>query len=701
MNIYARKLACLLPLIWLAAAPVWTQDDEKASEEPATVEAIVVKENIPTLPERQGSFAKVQMPLKETPASVSVVEAPILRNQMAVNAGDAMRNVPGASGHTGFGVHDYFVVRGFGSLDNGLVMVDGITDPEAPFYPVFNIDRIEVLKGPTAFLYGANALFGAINVVRKQPLLSDRLQLETTAGSDAFTRTTLDFNHSDGVNYGFRFNGLFQEADNFRDDKDSRQWAINPSFSWLISEDASLKVNLEWVENEHKTDIGLPIYQGSVADVPRTTSYQSPFDRSEQKIARGTVTYEHRLGSETTLRNTLFFTDYDWGSQGTLFFGAFDFPGLGTQLIRSFSMLDNQESRVGNRLEFQTKLETGAVSHQLFVGLELSRLENDYILDVGDLPFISLFNPVETAVTLPTPIPLFRSTGDARATTLAPYFLDRISFSERFQLFLGFRYDYIEFEERSRGFETDYNEVSPFAGFVVTLNEDISLYANYGESFAPPSTLVVTPNLEPETGEQWEIGLKSSFAQGRLFANLAYYDLEKGNIPITSTNFIFSQTGSQSSEGVELELGAALSETWRLFLAYGYTRSKLTSFTELVNLGGSDFPQFIVLDQSGNTSPFAPENTFNLWTTKELDAGWGVGGGLRYLDDHFIAADNAYRIDSHVLLDGFVSYKTGNWKLQLNGRNLTDEDYETRGFGAQSVLPAPGFEALASIQLTY
>jgi len=235
---------------------------------------------------------------------------------------------------------------------------------------------------------------------------------------------------------------------------------------------------------------------------------------------------------------------------------------------------------------------------------------------------------------------------------------------------------------------------------MVALNDAVSLYANYGESFAPPSTLSASPGLEPETGEEWEVGIKSSFDEGRLFANLAYYDLEKGNIPITSTNYVFSQTGSQSAEGVEIELGAAVSDSWRLFFVYGYTRARLTRFTELITIPG-DPPLLLVFDRSGNVAPLAPENTFNLWTTKELNGGWGIGGGLRYVDDQYIAPDNAFATDSHFLVDGFASYTTGHWKFQANFRNLTDETYETRGFGGQSVLPAAGFEALGSIQLTY
>ena len=696
----------LLPSLTLG---LWAQDSGPAEEAekdplPTTTHGMVVKENIPTIPESQKSLTKLPMALEKTPASVNVVEAPILRNQMAVNAGDAMRNIPGATGHTGFGVHDYFVIRGFGSLENGLVMVDGIADPEAPFYPVFNVERLEVLKGPTGFLYGANGLAGAINIVRKQPLFSDRLQLEATSGSHGFARTTVDFNHSDEDRFGFRLNGLFQDSDNYRDDKDSRQWGINPSLTWLVGEKGTLKVNLEWVENDHRTDIGIPLLSNAIPDVPRTQSYQSPFDRSDQQIARGTLTYEHRLSPQWTLRNQLFFTDYDWQSRGSLFLGAFPTPPAGDVLVfRNFTDLDNRETRVGNRFEAQTELVTGGITHQILMGFEVSKLDNDFTLDVAELPPIHLFNPIEFATVQPQPIPQFGQAGDASAETLAPYVLDRMILSPSLQLLVGLRLDSFDFEDSVLGINREDDEVSPFGGVVYSPNSAIHFYANYGEAFGPPSTLVTDPQRRPETGEQWEIGVKTITPDRRFSANFAYYDLEKGNIPISSTNFVLRQIGSQSSTGLEIELAAAFSDSWRGFLVAAYNDSELTNFNELMFVPTEDPSVFIpvVVDHSGNTSPFAPETTLNLWTTKEFASGWGFGGGLLFRDDQFIAPDNAFAIDSYTSLDGFASYKTGNWKFQANFKNLTDEEFESRGFGAQSVLPMAGFEALGSIQLTF
>ena len=135
-------------------------------------------------------------------------------------------------------------------------------------------------------------------------------------------------------------------------------------------------------------------------------------------------------------------------------------------------------------------------------------------------------------------------------------------------------------------------------------------------------------------------------------------------------------------------------------LAYAYTDSELTSFRELV-IVPLPTPQIFVLDHSGNDSPFAPESLLNLWVSGPVAKNWTVGGGARFVDDQFIAEDNAFAIDAYTLLDASLSYSRNDWRWSLHIANLTDEDYETRGFGSSSVIPGQPLSAYLSVDYRF
>jgi iron complex outermembrane receptor protein len=148
---------------------------------------------------------------------------------------------------------------------------------------------------------------------------------------------------------------------------------------------------------------------------------------------------------------------------------------------------------------------------------------------------------------------------------------------------------------------------------------------------------------------------------------------------------------------VEVELLTETFADWLAFASYAYNVSVLTEFAEIVYTGSN--PPFLVFDRSGNAAPFAPKHIFNLWTNRDFPNGFGLGGGLRYVSGQYIAPDNSYAIEGYLTLDAMVSYEVKNWKWILNFKNLTNRDYETRGFGNSAVIPADPFAIYARIEL--
>jgi TonB-dependent siderophore receptor len=693
----------------LLAAPLSAQEEEP----PATTyeDVLFVEGSLPYVPESSTIATKLPLPLQRTPASVGVVTEWLLEEQGSDVLGEALENVSGVNVQTQSGVADFFVVRGFDSIANGLVLVDGAAEPEISFYQLYNVERVEVLKGPGGFLYGGNPIAATINMVRRQPEPGGFLSLGLAGGSFGTRGGSLDWNLGDGGDggsegpFGFRLNGLWRESDGYRD-RPSEVRAANPGFTWRPDERSALHVNLELLDTSYAPDSGLPLVTdffrpGSaprIADVPRTRSYQSPYDFSDQETRRVQADYEAQISDRLTLRDKAYYRRLDWDSDATIFNGVFPDPaffGIGSLVSRSLILLDDRQEFLGNQLEAVVAAQTGSVTHQLLAGVEIARLADRFTLDVGFLPDISLEHPLETAQGPVFLIPGQSQAADAASLVISPYVTDQIALSERFQVLVGARFDSIDYEDEVTATERSFSQVSPLLGLVWSPRPSLSLYANAGRGFAPPSSRVVGKR-EPEESEQIEAGVKANLWGGRAQGTLAVYELRRENVAIPDRTGITRQTGSQRSRGVELELAAEPLPRLRTFFSYAFTDAELTRFTELV-LVGFNPPAFVTVDRSGNAPAFAPEHIANLWVSRRFGKGFGAGIGGRYLSEQFIAEDNLFELNDTVTLDAALFYEQGDWSLGLHFENLTDEDYFTRGFGSTSVIPAPGFAIHGSL----
>ncbi len=681
-----------------------------------------------TLPTVSALATKTLMPLHLTPASVGVVTRGVIENQNGIVLSDALKNISGVNVQNGFGVFDFFLIRGFDSLTSGLVLTDGAAEPEVSFYNLYNIDRVEALKGPAAFLYGGNPLSGAVNLVRKQPLFHNFVNASVSYGEFKTSRGTFDLGLTHpNKNLAVRLNGLWQESDNYRDDKNNRTFALNPVLTWRLSSRNSVTLNFEYVNSDYQPDSGIPIqftfnefFQpvplSDLPNVPRTRSYQTPLDDSDQELFRVRLDYQRELSRSVSLRNKFYFTQLDWLSDGTLLNGAFPNQQSPGSLIvaRTFQSLDDQQNLFGNQLEALVSFKTGAVKHNFVAGFEVSRLNDDFNLlialpppvDPRNFPLIlnDLINPVET-VTTKNQLSFTRfAVGDGRSLVFAPYVVNQAAFSEKVQLFVGGRFDVIDYDDDRIDFEIpsvthrNYKKFSPMAGLVVAPTASLSFYANGGQAFAPPSTLT-SGEPKPEESTQFEIGTKARAFDGKLNSTLAVYYLKKKNIGIPDQTGITQQTGDQRSQGVEFELSLQPVSSWQAFFTYAFTDAELTEFRETVPDPTQQQP-FLVLDHTGNAPAFAPKHILNFWTTKEYKIGIGIGAGLRYVSSQFIDEDNAFEIDSALTLDAAIYYTLRNWRWSVNFKNLTDRDYETRGFGSTSVTPANPFAVYGSVDFS-
>lgn len=706
MPMASIRSARLTALAWSAWAVCASAQSPSPSPSPSPAppaaprlrEVVEVPGELPAIPPAAVTTFKLAVPVQMTPASVSVVPRAVFESQDAFVLGDALRNASGVAAATGFGVFDFFTIRGFDSLGSSLVLTDGAFEPESTFYPLYNVRQVEVVKGPAAFLYGANPLSGAVHLVRKQPMAGRSATANVSYGSFQTFEVAGDGNlaSADG-SLALRVNGVFRDSASYRDGRDSQLCAVNPALAWRPDDGTRVVVNLEAVRSRMHPDVGLPIVGDRVADVPRTRSYQTPLDRSKQDIYRARLDVERAAGASWRLRGKVYYTDFNWDSDGTLLVGVFPVPQAGLVVARSLLMLDDRQTALGTQLEASWSGRTRGVSHELLAGLEVARLGDRFTLDVGLPPPISLADPVETTVAPVFILPGASADGDARSIVIAPYLVDRVRLGERVQAVLGARFDHLDFEEPRMGTDRLDHQLSPMAGLTFTPRPTLTAYVQAGSAFGPPSTLVVGER-KPERSRQLEAGVKTQWLKGRGFATLAVYHLERDDIAIPDATGVTRQNGDQRSRGVEVEVSAEPRRTWFTSASYAFTSARLTRFAEVVSRPANP-PQFDVLDWSGNVPAFAPRHLFNVWTVKRLGE-VSVGAGARYVGRQFIAEDNAFSIDPHLVLDAMASYRLRRATLSVNLKNITGREYETRGFGRTAVIPADPFAVYGTVAVS-
>ncbi len=651
------------------------------------------------IPKFSSTAAKFDIDLQEIPFSVGVVNNSLIQNQNNSNLGDALKNISGVNTQTGFGVHDYFVIRGLNSLDNSLILTDGTPEPEVTYYNLYNVERVELLKGPGAFLYGSNPLSGTVNIVRKQPLFRNFIKVNTAAGQFAAYRGSIDAGLSNlDAGLAARINILYEKADNYRDDKENNVLAINPAVTWALKNNAALNLNFEFIVSKYKPDSGLPLLYdplkqqlNKIPDIPATASFQSPFDFSDQKIVRLKLNFDKKFNQLLSFQSKLYYTRLDWQSKGTLLNGAFPTAAGPVSVNRSMSDLEDIRNLIGIQNEAILSFSTGRFEHKLLTGFEWNILQEDYTYDIAPgIPAINLHNPVETSMESQIMMyPYLR--GKVTNQVIAPYIMDRIAVFEQLQVTAGLRYDIIKFENKAENYLADrsYNNLSPLFGINYSPVPKITFFANSSRAYAPPSSQVIGEQ-KAERSRQYEIGVKQRYFDGLLNIDLAYYDLQKDNIAIPAMDGISRQLGDQQSKGIELDIAAEPMNNWFTFISYTYSDIKLTKFFEKVTVGTDQYgmPIEFVFDRSGNIPAFTPKHMLNIWSTKEFENGFGAGCGLRYLSRQFIDEDNVFQIDKALILNANIFYKLKNWQLGVHLKNINNEKYYSRGFGASSIIPA-------------
>lgn len=636
------------------------------------------------------TFTKTDTPLKEIPASVTVVPAQLMKDQAMQSLADVVRYVPGALAHQGEGNRDEFIFRGIGSSAN--LYVDGIRDDAQVFRDLYNLDRVEVLKGAAGMIFGRGA-GGVLNRVTKKPIFGHVGEASLTLGSHDQFRGTVDVGARAGETIAWRLNAMGEKAGSFRDGADMKRYAVNPTLTWRPDTQSSLTVGFEHLRDERTADRGVPSFNGRPFDADPSTF----FGNAEQSNAHASVDGAYAIFDRDfggfQLKNSLRITRYDKFYQNVYPSTTTPVSAAGLATLNAYSN-SNKRTNVFNQTDFTGKLKTGEFEHTWLAGVELGHQDSTNLRKAG---FFGA-GLGTSSITVPTSNPIavasvFRSNGtdannNVKSDVVGAYVQDQIALSPQWKLLAGLRYDYFKTKLDDRRTtlsatttpttptdlaRTD-KAFSPRLGLIWAPTAASTYYASYSYSFLPSaetlgltvldrSTGLSTADFGPENAKNYEVGGRWDLLP-RLSLSAAIFRLDRNNVRNADGNGGFVQSGQQRTQGVELGLQGQVMPDWRVYAGYAYLDSEITKATAAAGT-------------LGNVPQLVPRNTLSVWNRIDLPAGFGAGLGIIYQGSSYPNANNQVQLPSFARADAAIYYafEGGKTRLALNVENLFDKKY--------------------------
>jgi catecholate siderophore receptor len=644
--------------------------------------------------ERTRTATKTDTPLRNVPQAVSVVTDQQIRDQSMQGMADVVRYVPGVQMAQGEGHRDAPILRGNATTAD--FFVDGMRDDVQYLRDLYNVERVEVLKGPNGMVFGRGGSGGLINRVTKQANWTDGRELGLTYGSWENRRMTGDFNQAVNDRLALRLTALFEDSNSFRDHGELERWAVNPTASFALSDATLIEVGYEHFEDDRTVDRGLPSFtkpghsRGAPLKVNESTHFGSPddsFSTAEVDALNSRITHEFANG--VLLTNQTRYADYAKFYQNVYPSAAYNATTNQVQLGAYNNATDR--TNLINQTDLTIAGSALGFEHRLLVGAEVSRQVTENFRETG---FFNIAGTQKNTLVTPQssiyqgPVVFRHGATDADnesvAKTAALYLQDQIELSEQWELLVGVRYDNFkvkvdDYKGGGHAKLTSSDDLfSPRAGLIYKPLNNLSFYTSYSIAYVPrageqlASLSASNRALDPEEFTNREVGVKWDVTE-RLAATAALYHLQRTNVattdPTDPTRSIL--VDGQRVRGVELGITGHLTDAWQVTGGYAYQNSRL----QTPGLEGNEIAQ-------------VPRDSFSLWNRYDLDPQWGLGLGLIYQSDVFAASDNKVVLPSFTRVDAAVYYKVSpELRLQLNVENLLDEEYYASAHNNNNITP--------------
>ncbi|MCL6250579.1 TonB-dependent siderophore receptor [Altererythrobacter sp. KTW20L] len=658
-----------------------------------------------------GDFAE-----REVPRSIAVIEAATLQDNNITRLTDALDLTASVSRQNNFGgLWDAFAVRGFsgdenlpsGYLVNGFNGGRGFGGPR----DVSGIERIEVLKGPNAALFGRGEPGGTVNIVTKRALFGETAgEFSASYGSFDSFRTDGDLNLALGQAFAVRVTGFYENAESFRETIESERWGMTPSVGVRLGEDTTLTYELELIRQDVPFDRGIVAPGGQLDLIARNTFLGEPGDGPIEADATGhQVQLQHEFSADWSLlvggsyRETSlegFSTEPELaGSRQKLFVD-------GRSLSRQRRYRSYEAEHYVVRAELAGDFELGSMRHRLLVGGDFDRFEHSQLFLRFRPPAVSgnpsdaaanvidILNPVYGRFPSPTPGPQTNRLDTQEAVGF--YVQDQISLSDTVQIRLGARYDDVTVTSLNRtsgALQTrSSSRINPQAGIVWEAAPALSLYAAYGEGFRSNLGADAAGQLfDPEISRSMEVGAKFDLAD-RLTGTVALFDLTKSNVLASDpANPGFAlPIGKAGSRGFEVDVNGEIGGV-EVLLSYAYVDAEARA--DVLD------PNFSLQINRGDRLINIPRHSLNLQLAREFmlgDSTLRLGSGVQHVGKRLGETATTFDLPAYTLVRAFASWQPSE-NLELFGevRNLFNEEWYANSFA--SLWVQPGAPRTASI----
>ena len=694
-----------IPLVLLGVA---TSLSTAVLADDGLIEEVVVTGQV--LYRDQFNALKTPTPILDVPQSVVVISTEQIESRGYASITDIVNYVPGLNSSQGEGHRDSVVFRGVRSTAD--FFVDGVRDDVQYYRPLYNVEQVEVLKGPNALLFGRGGTGGVLNRVMKKGALGESF-IQVSASVDTFGGAALQVDRNVDVsqNTALRVNAAYESLENHRDFFDGDRLGVNPTLKLQLSQATTIDLSYEYLDHERFIDRGIPTgANGRPVEAFEDTVFGDPqLNTNELEAHLLKATMQHRFSQDIKGNLSAFYGDYDKLYQN-FYVSGYDQVAAADQVTLDGYLDTSQRENLILSGNVVANLAVGSLTHTVLFGAEYIDTSSNQDRYNAFWDTTSDDNEV-FAVNRPLALSLGAGVNAGGAVTrndftsdlnddthvdvevTSVYVQDEVTVSERIKMVLGARYDEFDIsvvdvanagEVRSR---TD-SEISPRVGLIYKPQENVSIYASYSESFLPRSGEQFANingdknQLDPDTYSNTELGLKWDISK-RLNVSAAIFEIESSSPQVADSDPSTLDVIDSTIEGFEAQVNGQLTDSWGVAVGYSY-------------LDGEQ------VDRSGATGlrlRELPENMFSVWSTYQVTPRIGLGLGLTYQDDSFINQSNTAKLPSYSRIDAAVYFDVSETlSVQLNIDNVADELYFPNAHSTHQATVGESINARLSMQ---
>lgn len=645
------------------------------------IEEVVVEGQY--LSSNEANSIKTPTPIIDVPQSLSIITADQITEQGITSIGDIIDYTAGVNTSQGEGHRDAVVFRGVRSTAD--FFLDGNRDDVQYYRGLYNVEQIEIVRGPNALLFGRGGTGGVLNRVSKKAKTNQQFAgYKSTLNSFGGFGIEVDYNTSSSDISAFRINAMYESLENHRDFFDGERFGFNPTARFELSPDTTLDLSYEYADHERFIDRGIPTgADGRPAEAFEDTVFADPevnLTGLEAHILRAAL--QHNFSDSIKGNVSVFYGDYEKFYQN--FYASGYDPATNIVELDGYIDETNRQNLIlsGNLV---SEFETGSIAHTFIIGAEYIDTSSDqfrfnpvFDTTIDDREFFIASRPLNfsgrtgiNASGQPTSFTFSDLNDDTRVnlSVSSLYLQDQIEISEQFDVLIGARFDSFDIDvfnaENNEARDRKDDEVSPRFGLIYKPQENVSLYTSYSESFLPRSggqfANINGDNnrLDPNTFENSEVGVKWDINE-RFSLTAAYFENQQNSPQVSDADSSKFDIIESEVTGFELQLNGQITDSWSLIAGYS-------------NLDGE-------ADSDGNVPREIPENTLSVWNRFQVSDKFGLGLGATYQDESFITNSNSQAnsptLPSYTRVDASAYYDVSDkLRVQVNIENLTDELY--------------------------